>query len=152
MSLEPIVHEYPLTCTPEAAFDAYVQRISEWWDPRHTANASTLKAVTIDPYVGGRVFESHQAGLEIDWGRVKIIEPGRRLVYSSSLAQPSDRPSEITVRFTPSAKGCRLRFEHGGWDERNAMDRVKFREWDVILSRLVALTGSAHDASTSSSR
>ena len=52
-STAPITHEYLLGCRAEEAFATYTGRISEWWDPRYTANAETLEAVTIEPRVGG---------------------------------------------------------------------------------------------------
>ncbi|MGH2361159.1 MAG: SRPBCC domain-containing protein [bacterium] len=117
MSLEPIAHEYDLRCSPAHAFDVYVNRIGEWWHPDYTANPQSLEAVTIEPRVGGRVYATHRDEGEDTWGRVTVWEPPRRLVYTSTLAQGQDDPSEITVRFTPSGDGCKVRFEHGGWNE-----------------------------------
>jgi uncharacterized protein YndB with AHSA1/START domain len=143
MILEPILHEYDLSCTPEAAFDVYVNRIGEWWPPNYTANAETLEAVTIEPGVGGRVYEAHRGGDAFTWGRITVWEPTRRLVYTSTLAQTRDHPSEISVRFTPNGDRCSVRFEHGGWNEGNASDRGKFSEWPVILDRFAALANGA---------
>jgi hypothetical protein len=138
MTLEPIVHEYDLGCRPEEAFDAYANHIGEWWHPNYTANPETFETVSIEPRVGGRVYESHKGGDELDWGRVTVWEPGRRLVYSSRLALPPDHSSEITVRFTAEGRGCRVRFEHGGWNERSAASRAKFSDWRIILDRFAA--------------
>jgi len=37
-ALAPITHERFLRCDPGRAFATYTGRISEWWDPRYTAN------------------------------------------------------------------------------------------------------------------
>ena len=43
----PITHEYPLRCSSEHTFAMCTGRSREWWDPRYTATADTLEAVTI---------------------------------------------------------------------------------------------------------
>ena len=92
----------------------YTGRIGEWWDPRYTANAETFEGVTIEPRVGGRVFATHGDSGRGDWGEVLVWEPGRRLVYTSTLAQSPEHPSEIAVDFEPDGPGCLVEFAHGG--------------------------------------
>jgi hypothetical protein len=44
------------------------------------------------------------------------------------------------VTFEVQAEGGTLMtFEHGGWTQENATDRVKFTEWSLILDRYAAL-------------
>jgi uncharacterized protein YndB with AHSA1/START domain len=138
-ALPPITHERSLRCVPEHAFETYTGRISEWWDPRYTANPDTLEAVTIEPRVGGRVYATHGDTDEHDWGEVTVWEPGHRLVHSFSLAQDSQHPSKVAVEFVAEAAGCTVLFAHGGWTEANAKDREKFGDWPVMLDRFAAL-------------
>jgi hypothetical protein len=139
-SLAPIAHEYALPRGAEDAFETYVARIGEWWDPRYTANPATLEAVTIEPRIGGRVYATHADIVEDDWGAVRVWEPGHRLVHTFTLAQDPAHPSEVDVEFVPDDETtCTLRFAHGGWTEANAAVRPKFGDWRVILDRYVAL-------------
>jgi len=62
VDLEPIAFDHELKCTPDRAFDAYANRIAEWWHPSYTADAATLERVTIAPGLGGRVYEKHTNG------------------------------------------------------------------------------------------
>lgn len=62
-------------------------------------------------------------------------EPGHRLAYTSTLAQPPDRPST----FTTAGAGTRVEFEHGGWADGLDDVRAKFGDWPLILDRYVAL-------------
>lgn len=142
MSSLAITYEYSLRCSCEHAFVAYVGRIGEWWDPRYTANAQTLQAVTIEPRVGGRVFASHSDMGEDDWGEVTAWEPGRRLVHTFTLAQDPEHPSEVAVEFEPTDEGCTVRFAHGGWTEANVAVREKFSDWPVMLERFAASADS----------
>jgi Activator of Hsp90 ATPase homolog 1-like protein len=137
--LSPISFEYKLACSPEQAFETYTGRIGEWWDGRYTANADTFETVTIEPRVGGRVWESHQGGAEYDWGEVTVWEPGRRLVHSFALAQDPANPSEVAVEFAQGGDGTVVTFEHRGWTEANVADRRKFGDWPVLLDRFAAL-------------
>jgi uncharacterized protein YndB with AHSA1/START domain len=144
----PIAHEYSLRCGADSAFAVYTERIGEWWDPRYTANAETLRTVTIEPKVGGRVYAVHGDLGEDDWGEVTVWEPGRRLVHTFSLAQDPRHPSEVAVEFVSggssgsAAGGSTLRFAHGGWTEANVAAREKFGDWQVMLDRFAALADS----------
>jgi hypothetical protein len=140
--LSPLTLERSLRCSPEHAFATYTGRIGEWWDPRYTANAETLKAVTIEPRIGGRVYATHSDMGAHDWGEVTVWEPGRRLVHTFTLAQDPEHPSEVAAEIVPAEDGCKLRFAHGGWTEANAAVRSKFSDWPVLLDRFARLADS----------
>ncbi|HZM19544.1 MAG TPA: hypothetical protein VFB87_09045, partial [Gaiellaceae bacterium] len=63
-----------MRCSAQHAFAVYTGRIGEWWDANYSANAETLRAVTIEPRVGGRVFATHEDLGEHDWGEVTVWE------------------------------------------------------------------------------
>jgi len=140
MPLSPIVLDYPLRVAPARAFEIYAQRIGEWWPAQYSRDAAGFTGVTIEPFVGGRVYARFRDGSDDDWGRVLTYEPGRRLRHTFTLAQPPETPSEIDVTFEARSEGgCTMHFAHGGWNERNVALRAKFREWAVILDRFAAL-------------
>jgi hypothetical protein len=143
-SVEPIVHEYALRCDPESAFVIYTTRIGDWWDPRYSANPETFTSVTIEPWVSGRIYASHEDLGQHDWGEVTLWQPGRRVVHTFTLAQDPSHPSEVAAKFEPGedGPGCILRFEHGGWNETNAATREEFGDWPVMLDRFAALVGT----------
>lgn len=138
-SLPAILHERFLRCSAQHAFAVYTGRIGEWWDPNYSANAETLRAVTIEPRVGGRVFATHEDLGEHDWGEVTVWEPGRRFAHTFTLAQDPQAPSEVSVELAAVEGGCDLRFAHGGWTEANAASRTKFNDWAVLLDRFAEL-------------
>ena len=139
METAPHAFERTVGLSAEDAFQAYVGRIGEWWDPHYTANAETLQSVTIEPHAGGRVYATHSDLGRHDWGEVLVWEPGRRLVHSFTLAQDPEHPSQVAVEFEDRDGGSVLRFAHGGWTEANAADRDKFGDWPVMLDRFSAL-------------
>ena len=138
-SLSAIVHERFLRCSAQHAFAVYTGRIGEWWDANYSANAETLRAVTIEPRVGGRVFATHEDLGEHDWGEVTVWEAGERFAHTFTLAQDPQAASEVRVEFADDGDGCDLRFAHGGWTEANAADRAKFNDWPVLLERFAQL-------------
>jgi Activator of Hsp90 ATPase homolog 1-like protein len=142
LSVGPITHDLVLSCSAEHAFDTYIGRIGEWWDPAYTANPETLEAVTIEPRVGGRVFAKHQDLGEHVWGEVTVWEAGRRLVHTFTLAQDREHPSKVAVEFLPNAEGSAVRFAHGGWTDANSDARAKFGDWPLMLERFAALADS----------
>jgi hypothetical protein len=129
-----------LHCSAEQAFQVYTGRIGDWWDPRYTANAEALEAVTIEPRPGGRVFATHSDIGVDDWGEVTVWDPGRRLVHTFTLAQDPAHASEVAVEFLPAGDGCTIRFAHGGWNEGNAAVREKFGDSGLLLDRFAALS------------
>lgn len=139
MLLAPLTHEIQLSTTPDHAFEVYVSRFGEWWNPLYTAHPDTFSGATIEPFVGGRVFGSHEPEGDYEWGRVTAFEPGLLLRYESTLAQPSEAPSEITVQFHATHTGCRVTFDHGGWNPINGAFREKFGDWPLMLARFAEL-------------
>ena len=148
-SISPITYEYSLRPSPDEAFAAYTGGIGEWWDARYTANAETLLGVTIEPFVGGRVYATHSDMGEDEWGVVMVWEPGHRLVHTFTLAQDPQHPSEVAVEFLrlesneEGVTGCTMQFAHGGWTNANAPARKKFGNWRVMLDRFVAFADRA---------
>jgi uncharacterized protein YndB with AHSA1/START domain len=137
---DPLVHELTLRCSAADAFATYTQRIGEWWDARYTANPETLRNVTLEPRAGGRVFATHADLGDHSWGEVTVWEPPHRLVHTFGLAQRS--PSEVAIEFSDVDGESRVHFEHRGWTDANAADRVKFGDWPLLLNRFAALAAS----------
>jgi len=144
MDLSPIRFEYHLRCEPGPAFDVYVQQIGRWWHPDYSPDPAGFRGATIEPWVGGRVLLEDATRGAIPWGEVLEVSGASRLVHSSTLGQTREHPSRITVTFEVQDEGGTLMtFEHGGWTQENATDRVKFTEWPLILDRFAALADGA---------
>jgi uncharacterized protein YndB with AHSA1/START domain len=140
MSLEPLREHYDLTSPPTHAYETYVTRIGDWWHPLYSGNPDTFDGVSIEPVVGGVVVERHRDARRVEWGRIRSIEPGRAISYSSNLGQRGGDPTVVTVRFEPAAGGgTAVEFEHGGWNETNAAARPRFTDWRLILDRFAQL-------------
>ena len=62
---DPVVKTIEVACDVRRAFDIFVSRIGTWWPKSHSASASAggeAQDVTIEPFVGGAVFETMHDG------------------------------------------------------------------------------------------
>jgi uncharacterized protein YndB with AHSA1/START domain len=116
-----VIQTLELATTAHRAFDAYAA-IGAWWDPQYTRDPNTLRSITIEPRVGGRVIAHHSDG-DDDWGEVTRWDPPRALAYTTKHA------STIEVVFVSTGDRTIVRFEHGG---RTRVD------WSKLLARFAA--------------
>jgi hypothetical protein len=143
VTFDPIVHELSLGVTPEEAFDLYVRRIGEWWSPVYTANPETVTDVTIEPWIGGRIYTTLSDMGELDWGIVQVCMPPDQLVHSFWLAHPRTYPSLVSIEFAArDDDGTTLRLVHGGWGPGNVEHRHKYGDWGVLLAGYADLVAS----------
>lgn len=107
--IEPIRKEITVACDAETAFDVFARRISDWWPvAEHSVsamNGAVARKVVLDLVPGGRLYEISHDGEEIDWGTVKSVEPGRRLVLNWHINKPAALATEVDVTFTPRDDG-----------------------------------------------
>lgn len=89
---------------PAAAFDVFTRETSAWWR-KDRALWGAGSSISFEPGVGGRVLDADH-----EVGRVKVWEPGPRLVFSYGADQ-----AEVEVRFEAVAAGTRVVLRHYGW-------------------------------------
>lgn len=76
-----VVKTVTVIATPDEVFDTFVTRPLDWWPETHVFVEDRV-AIVIEPFVGGRYYEVSSDGTEIDWGRVREWDAGRRLVLT----------------------------------------------------------------------
>lgn len=130
---------------PEAAFDLFTARMSEFWPASHSIGASPFQAVVMEPGVGGRWFERSADGAECLWGRVLAWNPPNRVVLAWQInadwKYDPDFETEVTVTFTEIERGrTKLELRHGHLERfgvRAAEMKDTFESpnaWDGILA------------------
>ena len=133
--MDPHVHTVSLSCDAATAFEAFTDRISEWWPAAYTPDPDAFDGVVIEPRVGGRVLIRMSNGAEHQIGEVTAWSPGETYAQTWTLAQDPEAPSSLTVTFADTDDGSEVVLEHGGWHEGNAAYREKFGDWSLILER-----------------
>lgn len=117
---DPIVKEITVPCDAQMAFDIFVHRIASWWPlDGHSASAGDGKAaqdLTIEPHVGGEMYETKHDGTRDLWGKVLEFEPGRKLATTWHPGNNKDNPTRLDVAFEAAGDGCRVTLTHSGWE------------------------------------
>jgi hypothetical protein len=102
--------------------------------------AGDADRVTIEPRVGGRVFERARDGREYDWGTVLVWAPPERVRFTWRVGKAANSRQEVEVHFAPVEKGTRVTLTHSGFEV--AEQRTNYDGgWDFVLGRLVAQAG-----------
>jgi hypothetical protein len=103
--------------SPSDAFEVFTAEVDLWWrrGPRFRGGGSSSELRFEQDSHGRRLVE--QSGAVIfEIGRVRVWEPGKRLVLDYRLRNfAADERTELEVRFEPAGEGTRVTLEHRGW-------------------------------------
>ncbi len=144
---DPIVKTIVVNASPDRAFDVFVHRIGKWWPlDGHAVSAAqgqSALSVTIEPRVGGAVFETMYNDDREDWGEVLEYEEGTRLAFSWHPGTNKDRPTRVEVVFERIDAGqTQVTLTHSGWQvwADEAPDKRKGYDtgWDYVLGECYA--------------
>jgi hypothetical protein len=147
--IEPLTLSYEIDCPADHAFEVWTTRLSTWWPKGHSASGDPRTEITLEPRLGGRIFERTPDGTEIDWGRITVWDPPRRLGYRWHIGRDEDQATDVALSFV-ALDGDRTRLEilHSGW-ERLGSEGPSWRDantngWSALIPRFVeAAAGTA---------
>ena len=143
MVTSPIKLERRVSASPERAFDVFFHEIDSWWPlATHSVHGERGKVV-VEPGPQGRIVEHPAEGNDIEWARVEVWDPPRRLVLRWHPNPERSGDTEVEVRFTPDGEGTRVELEHRRW-ERIGPEGPQIRGeysagWIPVLDRFVEL-------------
>jgi uncharacterized protein YndB with AHSA1/START domain len=145
-----------IAAPPETVFDAFVQDIGLWWRP-NSLFSFTPRAPGVLAFEEGRLVERLASGKVFEIGKVRVWEPGHRLVFGwrqASFAPEMD--TEVEVRFEAVDDQTRVSVEHRGWDSvpaehvaRHTFPNAIFLQrhaewWRSLLAALAARANNVH--------
>jgi hypothetical protein len=106
-------------------FEAFVRTLGVWW-PAATLSAGKdrVRAITLEPSLGGRVFETWDDGTVVEWGEITRWTPPAGFSMSW---RGTPEPTEVEFGFAELGPNLtRVTVEHRGWealtDEQLAAD------------------------------
>jgi uncharacterized protein YndB with AHSA1/START domain len=112
--------EVVVPAPPHDAFRLFTEDIGLWWrrDAPYWNDAGRAVGLRIEPGVGGRFVELHDAGdgAGFEVGRVTAWEPGRRLAVTWTQSGWDGVATDVEVTFEPAAGGTRVRLAHTGFE------------------------------------
>ena len=138
--------DFEVRCDVAHAFEVWTARTSMWWPADHTVSGVPKAEVTIEPRVGGRIFERANE-TEHEWGEVTVWDPPRRLGYVWHIGQPRSDATDVLVTFEPTADGgCRVSIVHSGWERLGAAAAARRERnrggWGAVLPRFASAAGA----------
>ncbi|OYX33202.1 MAG: ATPase [Caulobacterales bacterium 32-69-10] len=105
--------------SPQRAFEVFTRDIALWWRPNGLFGFTPRSpgVLTFEPGEGGRFTETLPGGKVYEIGRIRVWEPGARLVFGWRCAwfEPG-QDTEVEVRFELVGAETRVTVEHRGWD------------------------------------
>ena len=118
--MEPIVVEFDVDVSPAHAFEVWTSKPSMWWPRSHTVTQDRDLTVVFEPFLGGRIYERGADGVEHEWGEILVWGPPARVGYLWHLFFDRSEATEITVTFTGTGIGSRVRLVQTGFERLDA--------------------------------
>ena len=119
---DAVTHSVLVPLAPDAAFELFTDRFSDWWpkDSHHILDAPAAEAI-LEPREGGRWYERAGDGSECDWGYVREVERPERILLAWHLTpewkfdpDPA-KATKVEVVFAAEEDGTRVTLEHRGF-------------------------------------
>jgi uncharacterized protein YndB with AHSA1/START domain len=138
----PVVKTVTVRTAPARAFALFADDLARWWPLAQFHTGPDPVDCTIEPRVGGRVFERAADGRETPWGTVLAYDPPHRLAFSWIVGLSAEQEQLVEIRFTPEDRGTRVELTHSGW-ERLGDAAASLRErydhgWATVFERCFA--------------
>jgi Activator of Hsp90 ATPase homolog 1-like protein len=112
----PPVHQATVVGSDiDHTFTMFVRTIGTWWPVRpFSAGKDDVCDVTIEPHLGGMVYETWQDGTVVRWGELLAWDPPHGFTMSWTC---TPAPTEVELTFTSLGPALtRVAVEHRGWD------------------------------------
>ena len=102
----------------DEAFRLFTERIGAWWPlSRHSVYEDEAVGVTMEPRVGGRLYESAVDGRTSTWGTVTAWDPFDRVTVTWHPGYDEELATLVDVTFSDGADGgTQVELLHTGWE------------------------------------
>jgi hypothetical protein len=110
--------EITVAVSQERAFDLFTNHMAEWWPTEHHLVSSPVIGMTVEPWVGGRAYDSCEDGSESVWGQVTEWDPPTRFGFAWmitadwQLETDVEKASRVSVSFTADGDRTRVVVVH----------------------------------------
>ncbi len=116
LSRPPVRQSTTVRVDVDRTFEAFVRTIGAGWPVEPLSiGKGRVREITVDPHLGGRVYETWDDGTTVVWGEVVVWQPPGRLVMSWA---HTPAPTEVELAFRALGPGLtRVTVEHRGWEQ-----------------------------------
>jgi uncharacterized protein YndB with AHSA1/START domain len=138
----PLLLSVTVRAPPARAFAVFADDFARWWPLAQFHTGPDPVSCTIEPRVGGRVFERAADGRETPWGTILAYDPPHRLAFSWIVQLSAEQEQLVDIRFTAEDRGTRVELTHSGWEKLGdaaASLRERYdRGWATVFKRCFA--------------
>lgn len=135
MTIAPVVRNVIVSASPDAAYEAWTDRIGDWWP---LSRFSVFEKDNSVAFIEDEIVETSSTGETSVWGRVLQSNPPASLTFTWHPGRGPEMASTVAVDFVPIAEGRTLvRLTHSGWEifDDPAAGRNEYRNgWPAVLA------------------
>lgn len=131
-----VQHELRIKATPERVWQALTAEIAAWWPAKFYVGAAPIR-FTLEPRVGGRVYEDWGDGEGALWSTVTSVRVGEHLQWVGDIPAEFGGPARSITSFTlePGKSGTLLKFRDTMFGEISAeMQQNMASGWKFLLA------------------
>ena len=143
VTIAPVSKSVRVKASQAHAFEVFTAGLDRWWPRKASIGAAPMKAMMLEPHLGGRWYEVAEDGSQATVGKVLLWDPPNRFIVSWDIngkwKPDTTVGSEVEVRFTiegPDATLVELehrKFEQLGAEAGPSMRRDVDSGWPSIL-------------------
>jgi hypothetical protein len=142
VTIEPLRLSFEIACPRDHAFEVWTTRMGAWWPKGHSTSGDPRTVVTLEPRLGGRIYERTSDDRRIDWGEITAWDPPRSLTYLWHIGREASQATVVELSFVDNGdETTRLDIVHSGWEQLGA-EAVEYRNantngWQTLLPSFV---------------
>lgn len=135
--MQDLRYTYEVPVALATAFEQFVYNTGQWWPNDHTHPGMQIEGPHFGRFTGDAVCVRVN-GREVSWGEMLVVDEPNAISWRNWWRQSQTRASEVQVTFMEVEYGTRVVLTHTGWNERNASERERFRDWPLIMSYFIS--------------
>jgi uncharacterized protein YndB with AHSA1/START domain len=143
VTIAPVCKSVRVGASQAHAFEVFTAGLDRWWPRKGSIGAAPMKAMVIEPRLGGRWYEVGVDGSEATVGKILLWDPPHRFIVSWDINHrwkpDTTVGSEVEVRFTIEGPDATLvELEHRKFETMGAEAGASIRKdvdggWPGIL-------------------
>jgi uncharacterized protein YndB with AHSA1/START domain len=151
VTIAPVCKSVRVKASQAHAFEVFTAGLDRWWPRKASIGAAPMKAVMIEPHLGGRWYEVGADGSQATLGKILLWDPPNRFIVSWDIDRhwKPNAPvgSEVEVRFTIEGPEATLvELEHRKFEQMGAEAGASLRKdvdggWPGLLEGFRSAAG-----------
>jgi uncharacterized protein YndB with AHSA1/START domain len=133
ITIAPVRKSIRVHASQARAFEVFTSGLGRWWPRKAGIGKAPMKAMVLEPQLGGRWYELAEDGSQADVGKILLWEPPDRFVVSWDI-NAEWKPdltvgSEVEVRFVADGLDATLvELEHRKFEQMGAEAGASMRK------------------------